>query len=310
VDDAMAAAVRQIPVLASAGMVVLSKETGFATAGSRALALLAAGLALWAGLRSANARALSPIHRAMAAYTVGMAAAATLVPPGAVSFVSRYSASALYLSLFLTAAAPPLLGKDPFTVWFARRQSPEAVWHTDLFRQINRHLTGLWGLLFAAGATSAALPALLDMKGLLPEAMLTVALPGVLMLGIGVPANRLYPAYRQRRAGKGEDDSDLDGKNQRLQEVRSMKTEHVVVALNGSPHGGIGNTALLLGMLEAPLAANSVAGTSRTARAVATAWRKAAAGSRTTMRTSRRGCWRPTASSWRRRCTFPTSPPR
>jgi hypothetical protein len=40
----------------------------------------------------------------------------------------------------------------PFTEQYAREQAPREVWATPLFKQINRMLTLVWGLVFAASA--------------------------------------------------------------------------------------------------------------------------------------------------------------
>ena len=121
----MTSITRQVPTVAAAGMILLSKSEGFgfATQGFQAFALLAASAAVVA-----------------------------------VSLLSRYAAAALYFVLPLMAVLPTLFGRDPFTTWFARKDIPEAFWHADHFLRINRHLTGLWAALFAVGAVSGLVP--------------------------------------------------------------------------------------------------------------------------------------------------------
>jgi len=194
-------AASRIPPLAAAGMMILSRTTGFATPLSRLLALLTGAAALAALLPLSRRGEASPIDKTMGGYAAGIGVALLLSPADAVPFLSRYSAAALYLSLLATAVLPPLLGKPPFTVWFARRQAPEAVCRTNPFRQINRRLTGLWALLFAIGAASASVPGILGHRGPLRGAIFELILPGILMLGIGLLANRLYPSYLLRKSG-------------------------------------------------------------------------------------------------------------
>jgi multimeric flavodoxin WrbA len=250
----MTAITRHIPALASAGMILLAKGTGFATPESRVAALLPAAAALSAVRFAPPKGNASPIDKGMAVYSAGMAAAAGLLPAGGVPLLSRYAAASLYLVLFLVAVLPPLLGKAPFTTWFARKNTAEAVWNTDLFQRINRHLTGLWAILFAVGAVSGLLPGIFGIRGFVRGAIFEMLLPGLLLLGVGVPANRLYPAYCQRKSGVFP-----AGKNPNPKEDREMNATYTVVAVNGSPHASVGNTAMLIGMLKESLAAEGIA---------------------------------------------------
>ena len=84
-----------------------------------------------------------------------------------------------------------------------------------------------------------------------------------------------------------------------------MDKTPVVVAVNGSPHMGAGNTGMMLAMIGAELQRLGLAWRSSiwpttgssTASAAGTAWNTADAGFPTTMRPSSNGCWRPTPSS-------------
>lgn len=266
----MTAIVRRIPVLATVGMILLSKGTGFATPESRAAALLPATASIAAVLLLSPGGNASPIDKGMSVYTAGMAAAVMLLPAGAAPFLSRYSAASLYFVLFLVAVLPPLLGNPPFTTWFARKDTPEAVWNTDLFLRINRHLTGLWAVLFAAGAVSGLIPGVFGIRGFLQGAIFEMLLPGILLLGVGFPANRLYPSYCQRKSGPLPIGSDhgpagapptmepnpVTGRIPK--EERGMNANHTVVAVNGSPHAGAGNTAMMIGMIKESLAAEGI----------------------------------------------------
>lgn len=249
----MTAILRQIPAVAAASMILLSKATGFATPGFQAFALLPAGAAVAAVLLLSSGGNASPVHKGMAIYTVGMAAAAWLLPAGAAPLLSRYAATALYFVLFLVAVLPPLLGKAPFTTWFARKDAPEAVWYSDLFLRINRHLTSLWAVLFAVGAVSGLVPGIFGIRGFLQGAIFEMLLPGILLLGVGVPANKLYPSYCQRKAGLPP-----TGNIPNPKEDNGMNANRTVVAVNGSPRAGVGNTAMLIGMLQESLAKEGI----------------------------------------------------
>jgi len=268
----MTAILRQIPTVTAASMILLSKVSGFASPGLRAFSLLPAAAGLTAVLLLSSRGDASPVHKGMAAYAVGMAAGAWLLPAGAVALLSRLAAATLYFVLFLMAILPPLLGEAPFTTWFARRDTPEAIWHTELFRRINRHLTGLWAGLFAVGTVSGLLPWIFGIRGFLQGAIFEMLLPGILLLGVGVPANTLYPRYCQRKSGltptgrgtgrteapAGQPDP-FTGNIPDQKENGEMKANRTVVAVNGSPHAGIGNTATMIGMLQESLAAEGIA---------------------------------------------------
>jgi multimeric flavodoxin WrbA len=83
------------------------------------------------------------------------------------------------------------------------------------------------------------------------------------MLGLGVPANKLYPAHYQRRlglvpvgdagAGPGSAQQFPGGTLIRTtpfeKEQQKMESPFTIAAVNGSPHAGAGNTALMLAMI-------------------------------------------------------------
>lgn len=62
----MTTIIRQIPAVAAASMVLLSKATGLATPGFRAFALLPAGAVVTAVLLLSSRGNASPIHKGMA----------------------------------------------------------------------------------------------------------------------------------------------------------------------------------------------------------------------------------------------------
>jgi multimeric flavodoxin WrbA/putative sterol carrier protein len=87
------------------------------------------------------------------------------------------------------------------------------------------------------------------------------------MLGIGVPANKFYPGYYQRRLGlvpfeqisapsasiQKDSSTSVTSAPLTQKEGTPMENRFTIVAVNGSPHAGIGNTALMLEMLRQPL---------------------------------------------------------
>lgn len=253
---------RHMPVMASIGWVLLAKLAGFAAVAPRLIALLLAVAGLYSLRRLATTNEASPIHKATAWFTAAATASAWSGP--AFDWPVRYPVAALYAVLFLVAVLPPLLGREVFTAYFARRTTPPAVWQTDAFRTINRRLTALWAALFAASLCSALIPGLLAQGGFFREILFEAAFPAAFMLAIGVTANKRYPAYYQRRLGMSPVGAPLaalqTSSPPRSSAVPSQKEKPVmenrftIVAINGSPHMGIGNTALLLEMLRPPLA--------------------------------------------------------
>lgn len=59
----------------------------------------------------------------------------------------------LLVNLTLMAVAwGSLLAGAPFTIQYAREQTPPEVWHTPLFLRINQIITAVWGLVFFLSA--------------------------------------------------------------------------------------------------------------------------------------------------------------
>jgi hypothetical protein len=67
-----------------------------------------------------------------------------------------YSVAILFCTLGLVAAVPPLVGREPFTVFFARRGTPAWQQRTRDFVIINWIITAWFAALFAAAAVLAA----------------------------------------------------------------------------------------------------------------------------------------------------------
>ena len=216
----------------------------------------------------------SPIHKGMTSFILLAALAFWIWPEGLGHLIAKYPASAIYAVLLFVAIGPPLLGREVFTMFFARKTTPEAVWETEIFLKINKHLTMIWAALFFLGALSGLVPGFFGLQGPIYEALFEGLLPAALMLGLGLPINKKYPGYYQRKLGLtpiGQkvkvDESDLEHQ-QTLQvqpiieklklskdskEVQKMSGRQTIVAVNGSPHAGVGNTSMMIEMLRDPL---------------------------------------------------------
>ncbi|MBI3301048.1 MAG: SCP2 sterol-binding domain-containing protein [Deltaproteobacteria bacterium] len=101
------------------------------------------------------------------------------------SLFQHYSAAILFVTLGLVALVPLLLGREPFTYYYARRQTPP--WQQKLpeFAVINRVITVYWVLLFFTAAGLAAW-APYDWR-------FTVLYPNLLIFVVGIPAPLWLP---------------------------------------------------------------------------------------------------------------------
>jgi multimeric flavodoxin WrbA/putative sterol carrier protein len=246
--------------------IILAKLNGYGSAFAQMAALFLTAAGCYSIRRLAATGEASPIHKGMVLFTAAASVGVWMGP--AFAWPARHPVAALYAVLFLVAVLPPLLGREVFTTYFARKSTPPAVWKTDIFLAINRRLTTLWALLFAAGFASALLPGLLHYRGFLWEALFEALVPAALMLGIGASANKLYPKYYQRKLGivaaAGTDTPSGPAREASSEpypetplvhrEIKTMKNGFTIVAINGSPHAGVGNTAMMLEMLRKPLA--------------------------------------------------------
>jgi len=256
----MARLMRHVPVMASTAWILLAKLTGTTSVQAQGCALLLTAACFFSIRRLAAAKEASPIHKGMALFTAAASVSVWIGP--AFAWPARQPIAALYAVLFLVAVLPPLLGREAFTTYFARKTAPPAVWASDIFLTINRRLTALWAALFALGFASALVPGIFNLYGFLWETLFEAVIPAALMLGLGVPANKLYPAYCQRRLGlvPVADAGAETGSAQQLpgaalsgatpfKEKEKMESPFTIVAVNGSPHAGAGNTALMLAMI-------------------------------------------------------------
>ena len=97
----------------------------------------------------------------------------------------HYSPALVFTTLGLTALLPPLLGGEPFTYYYARRQTPKWQQRLPEFVAINRVMTGHWAIVFFTAAALAAL-APTDWR-------YTALFPNLLTFGAGMTATWWLP---------------------------------------------------------------------------------------------------------------------
>ncbi len=216
----------------------------------------------------------SPIHWGMLGFAALAAAALWLRPEDAGRVLSAHPATAVYAVLLAVALLPPLFGKEVFITFFARKKAPEEFWGTDAFLEINRRLTGLWAILFLLCGLASLAPHIFNLHGLFYQISLWGFLPVALMAGVGIPITVRYPGYYMRTIGTSQTESAMSegpkpvsapsppaspvssfeaGPEAAKTEAGDTARGGVVVALNGSPHSGSGNTFMMLEMLRTPL---------------------------------------------------------
>jgi hypothetical protein len=192
-----------LPILLLSAFVTVGFSNGFSVSAMRTASLI---IIIILGITLALARkqdGISPIAWTMSAYLALGTIAFRLWPAGLGRIISAFPLSLLYFLLLLTATVPQLLGMPPFTTFFAKRSTPEAVQNTDIFKRINLNMSWTWAAIFAACLLSSLVP------GIFPEIITSrampyifnTALPIALNLGVGVPFTVKYPGYYQRKLG-------------------------------------------------------------------------------------------------------------
>lgn len=198
---------------------------------------------------------LSPIHKGFLVYMVFNVMASWGLPIISTNPGWNNPLAFLYLALSAVVVLPVLFQKQYFTEYFARQSTPPAVWETSVFKKINSHLTWIWAGIFAACFILTLVPNFFSLEGdRLTALIFGMVLPLFLMLGVGVPLNNKYPQYVQRKMGIKLNDSIIPPNRK---EERMEKTLQVV-ALNSSPHLGIGNTSLMIQMIKAVLSEKGI----------------------------------------------------
>jgi multimeric flavodoxin WrbA len=142
-------------------------------------------------MAAVNANKVTKLDYGVALFWIAGMGIAGAAPSFAAVYFEDYFTSFLYFSLFLMACLPLVTGKEPFTVAFAKRVTPEIYWNTDVFLTINRIMTGVWGALFAVCAAA----------GLFASPALQIIPPVILLLGVGLPFNRRFPYYYLKKIG-------------------------------------------------------------------------------------------------------------
>lgn len=133
------------------------------------------------------------------------AAAFWLWPQEAAAVIGRYPGPLLYLVFLAVVGLPLLFGGEPFTVFYAKQDTPEEYWETDLFKTINFRMTIAWAGLFFLAGLSGLVPDLapdLNLAGW--SHLFDFAIPLVLMAGVGYWFNKWYPDHYQRRLARRE----------------------------------------------------------------------------------------------------------
>ena len=214
-----------------------------------------------------RAGGLSAIDGGFLVFMVMNGLAFSFFPQTLGKVMADFPAGMLYIVLFLMVAAPAVLLNRYFTEHFAKQTTPEAVWKTDIFKTINRNMTWLWAALFAAAALVTVIPHIFAVSGnLFTNLLFQIILPGVLMAGVGIPLNKKYPGYYQRKLGM--EPADIDNfeaaatvqniADSQQQKEGKMDGKLKVVALNGSPHGAIGNISQMIQMVASALAQEDI----------------------------------------------------
>ncbi len=129
-------------------------------------------------------------------------------PPLGLLFLHN-AITALYISLFCAAFFPPLLGIDPFTYEFSKKDYPEVVHGMPQFKSINLLLNYIWALIFAIAFVLSLVTYTDDyalqqiLQNIIPIAIqlliglpLTAKLPGILM-GKGTPGKNNFLTVKE-----------------------------------------------------------------------------------------------------------------
>ena len=276
--------VGMLPVIIVSAYFTVGNMTGFRFPVMKGLTLL--GFALLAVVLYLRKSGLSAIDRGFLIFLAFNTVVFWFLPPLPRKIIAESNVGILYLVLFAVTALPALFGKRYFTDYFAKKMTPAAVWETEIFRTVNRRMTWVWAALFAVSALVAILPArFLPAGGPLGNILFSMVIPTLLMVGIGIPFNKRYPRYYQQKIGldpvgtaaeiRAEGPAPLgqvinerqqeEKMSQQLGQVTNEQQQEGkisgqlrVTAINGSPHGAIGNTSQMIRMVGEGLAREGI----------------------------------------------------
>jgi hypothetical protein len=143
-------------------------------------------------------RRLKVLDAATIAFFAALVIAALVTSRPDVATLDKYSQALSSGALGLIALGSILAG-HPFTVDYAKEQTPPRVWHTAAFRKINLVLTSVWSVVFLLCAGLGLLAVHVHTKGL--QDWLNWYIPIVLII-IGIRLNAWYPGYVRSQTGR------------------------------------------------------------------------------------------------------------
>jgi hypothetical protein len=191
-----------LPHVINAVYIAMLNSVGLSLSFLRAGSLVALLPLGFLALREKKKEDLSPVQKGYLLYFSVNVIGFWILPGDVVRALRSYPTAFLYGALLLAAVVPAVFGGQYFTEYFARKTTLPAVWSTDIFRNINRNMSWTWAALFASALVVALIPALFSLgRGLWTALVFQIALPGLMMVGLGVPFTKKYPAYYQRRMG-------------------------------------------------------------------------------------------------------------
>ena len=164
--------------------------------GAVALGFVAAVVVL---VRAANEHRAHMLDVAGLCYFATLAVVLAVAHPGHIEVWSRYAQLGSHLVLTILVLGSIVAGR-PFTESYSKHSTPEALWHTKGFREVNRRISAAWGLAFLVGDVSLALAGSSSSR----QALLRVILP----------FGSLYLAYRYTVGQQAEVRSEDPGATQ------------------------------------------------------------------------------------------------
>ncbi|SHJ86847.1 hypothetical protein SAMN02745216_02437 [Desulfatibacillum alkenivorans DSM 16219] len=191
-----------IPVLCITAFMIAGESTGFIGLPVRAASLASLIVIVLYFLSMAKKDAASPVLKTMVIFLALEAAGVWLLPQEPRVVFGKLAIVLLYTLLFAMAVIPLIGGKAPFTTFFAKKDAPEEVWETDIFKQINKHMTKFWAFLFVVCGLFALTPLIYPFLDVLPWSLVfRLGLPALLLAGLGRAFNKKYPDYYMKKIG-------------------------------------------------------------------------------------------------------------